>query len=64
VDVPTLVIHGDADAVSDVEGSERLVERLPRGELVVIEGAGHVPMVTRPDEVEAAIEDFIAGQVG
>lgn len=64
VEVPTLVIHGEADAVSNVEGSERLVERLPRAELVVIEGAGHVPMVTRPDEVEAAIEDFIARQVG
>lgn len=58
---PTLVIHGDADAVSSVDGSRRLVEALPRGELVVIEGAGHVPSATRPDEVLAAVEAFLAG---
>lgn len=59
VEVPTLVIHGGADPVSDVGGAERLAERLPRGEIEVITGAAHAPMVTRPDDVRAAIESFL-----
>lgn len=53
--VPTLIVHGTADAIVPIAASRELVERLPDATLVEIEGAGHVPTMTRPDEVVAAI---------
>jgi pimeloyl-ACP methyl ester carboxylesterase len=53
--VPTLIIHGTADAIAPIEGSRALVEQLPDATLVELEGVGHVPTMTRPDDVVAAI---------
>jgi pimeloyl-ACP methyl ester carboxylesterase len=40
--VPTLVVHGDADASAPLDGTgRRVAELVPGSELVVIEGAGH-----------------------
>ncbi|MCU0271144.1 MAG: alpha/beta fold hydrolase [Acidimicrobiales bacterium] len=41
VRVPTLVIHGDADALVDVSGGRRTAEVVPGAELMVCEGMGH-----------------------
>ncbi len=41
LDVPTLVIHGDADRLIDVSGGRRTAELVPGAELLVIEGLGH-----------------------
>jgi pimeloyl-ACP methyl ester carboxylesterase len=41
LDVPTLVIHGDADPLIDVSGGRRTAELVPNAELLVIEGMGH-----------------------
>ena len=58
ISIPTLVIHGSKDAIIPLKNSENLVNVIPNSELVVIEGAGHVPTVTRPHEVVAAIERY------
>ncbi|HUZ80704.1 MAG TPA: hypothetical protein VMU73_00520 [Gaiellaceae bacterium] len=39
-----------------IEGSRALVELLPDAELVVFEGSGHVPTMTRPRDVVDATE--------
>jgi pimeloyl-ACP methyl ester carboxylesterase len=39
--VPTLVIHGEHDAVIDVSGGTRTAELVPGAELDVVEGMGH-----------------------
>jgi pimeloyl-ACP methyl ester carboxylesterase len=57
---PTLVIHGSKDIVRPPASSEELVRRLPNARLVMIEGAGHVPTMTRGAEVAAAIQHFFA----
>lgn len=41
IEVPVLILHGDADTVVELEQSKRLVEELPQGSLVIIEGAEH-----------------------
>jgi non-heme chloroperoxidase len=42
VKVPTLVIHGDADAIVPIEGSGQLTHRtVPHSKLVVVNGAPH-----------------------
>ena len=60
IQIPTLLIHGSRDAICPVSSSEALAQKLPISRLVVLEGAGHVPTVTRPAEVVSAIEEFFA----
>jgi pimeloyl-ACP methyl ester carboxylesterase len=55
IDVPTLILHGTADAVVPIEASRQLAQLVPDAELVEFEGSGHAPTMTRPDEVVDAI---------
>lgn len=58
---PVLVVHGTADASSPVERAEALAAGVAdcRG-LVLIDGAPHAANLSHPDEVTAAISDFVA----
>ena len=58
IEMPTLVIHGDADALVPLADAEWLAGRLPQARLHVVRGGGHVPTVTRPAEVAAAIDAY------
>jgi len=60
VRVPTLVIHGERDAIVPVSSGIGLAEAIPGATLVVVPGAGHVPTVTAPAAVVAAIDDWAA----
>lgn len=55
---PTLVIHGENDLITPVAVGQELTTRIPNAKMVVIEGAGHVPVITRPERVAQEIEDF------
>lgn len=57
---PTLLIHGEADVIAPLAYARALAEGLPQARLVVLPGVGHVPTLTRPAEVAAAIEAFFA----
>lgn len=46
LDVPTLVLHGDADPEVPAEGAQALMSALPDAELVMLPGAGHVLPLT------------------
>lgn len=59
---PTLLIHGDADRLASVESARWLAEMIPQVKLRMIPGAGHVPILTRPDVVAREIEQFCAEQ--
>lgn len=39
--VPTLVLHGDADTLVDISGGRATAQAVPNAELVVLEGMGH-----------------------
>lgn len=56
----TLIIHGGADSILPLDAGRQLAAALPNAQLVVLEGAGHVPTLTRPQEVAAAIADCFA----
>jgi pimeloyl-ACP methyl ester carboxylesterase len=56
VALPVLVIHGTADALVSQADAHVLANTLPNAALHLIPGAGHVPTMTRPDEVAAAID--------
>jgi pimeloyl-ACP methyl ester carboxylesterase len=58
VDVATLVVVGTADALTPPRDSRRIVEMMPGARLVELEGAGHMLMYERTDEVDALVIDF------
>ena len=55
---PLLVIHGDDDHVVPIERSKRLVADAG-GDLVAIEGGGHIPLGRDPVRVNLLISDFV-----
>lgn len=56
--VPTLILHGSRDVISPLASSEKLAQLIPRAKLLVADGAGHVPTVTRPQWVAEQIQEF------
>ena len=50
--------HGSRDAIVPLASAQRLAARIEGSRLVVAEGAGHVPTVTRPRWVAEQIEAF------
>jgi pimeloyl-ACP methyl ester carboxylesterase len=57
---PALVVVGSEDAPSR-RASEALVRALPQARLVVVPGAGHVVNLQKPEEVSAAMHEFLDG---
>jgi len=58
---PTLCVFGTADATGSVDLWRRAMAALPAGELVVAEGAGHMPWFDDVDLVATAVRGFLAG---
>ena len=56
---PTLVIWGEHDALVPVAFAQQLAQYLLYEELVVIKGAGHVPMWDRPQEFNRVLTKFL-----
>jgi pimeloyl-ACP methyl ester carboxylesterase len=57
---PTLVVWGmDSDILSEAQ-ARRMVEVLPKGELVAVPGIGHAPTLLEPVAL-AALERFLGG---
>ncbi len=58
VAVPTLLLWGDSDARSPLTVARQFEQAIPDAELVVIEGAGHMSSLERPQQVNAALRAF------
>jgi pimeloyl-ACP methyl ester carboxylesterase len=59
IKVPTLVVHGDADAAIPMERARIVADRIANAELVVIPGGGHASNLTHPAPVNVAIKRFL-----
>lgn len=57
--LPVLVIVGEEDRLTPPDAARRMVAAIPEAELVVVEGAGHVPPVERPATVNEALQRFL-----
>jgi pimeloyl-ACP methyl ester carboxylesterase len=61
---PTLVIWGERDALVPLAFAQQLSEHLRYEQLVVIKGAGHVPMWDRPQEFNRVLIEFLCTDQG
>jgi len=60
IDVPTLVIHGDADRIVPFQASgERTAKMVKGARLVVVKGGPHCIIWTHADEVNPALLSFL-----
>jgi len=60
INCPTLVICGTQDKLTPPKYSAYLRDHIPGSELVLMEGAGHMVMLEKPEEVTRAMEGFIS----
>ena len=58
INCPLLVIHGSDDALRPCAAGARLAE-MAGGELVVLEGSGHLPHARDPVKVNLLLRDFV-----
>jgi pimeloyl-ACP methyl ester carboxylesterase len=61
IDVPSLVLVGEDDALTPPGEARELAGHLPAGTLVEIPGAGHLTPLEKPDEVKEELLVFLAG---
>lgn len=59
ISLPTLVIVGEEDVATPLPKAERLKQRIPDSELVVVPKAGHSSTVEQPEAVSRAMEAFL-----
>ena len=57
--VPTLVVVGDRDQPDFLAIAEHVAATVPGARLEIVEGAGHIVGVERPDELNALLGDFL-----
>lgn len=62
--VPTLVVVGEADALTPPAESQAMAAAIPGARLVTIPGAGHLTPMERPGAVASALGDFFAAALG
>ena len=60
VDVPTLVVHGDADVIVPVENGRMLAARLPNARYVELAGHGHNLMLEDPETFSSLVLEFLS----
>jgi pimeloyl-ACP methyl ester carboxylesterase len=63
IDVPTLVIVGQYDAISPVEEMRQIAEAIPSAEFAEIPNAGHLATLENPTAVNEAISKFIESRL-
>lgn len=57
---PTLVLHGELDALTPIANARLLARRIPGAELAVVEGTGHLPLLEQPERVRDLVLDWLA----
>jgi pimeloyl-ACP methyl ester carboxylesterase len=59
--VPVLVLCGREDQSTPLALHEEIAALVPGAALVVVERCGHLSTMERPDEVSAALRDWLIG---
>ena len=59
VDIPTLILVGEDDAVTPISDAEVMASTIPNARLEVIRGAGHLSNLEQPQSFNAALLEFL-----
>ena len=59
IKVPTLVIVGDADAITPPDVAQSMAQKIPGAQLVTVRGAGHMSPMEQPEQVNRAMLGFL-----
>jgi pimeloyl-ACP methyl ester carboxylesterase len=59
ITAPTLVITGSEDRMTLPRFGQWLAERIPGARFVLVEGAGHMVMLEKPDQVASAVLEWL-----
>ncbi len=59
IQAPTLVMHGEQDAMAPIANARLLAERIPDAELCIVPGAGHAYMLERPEASFELLGDWL-----
>lgn len=58
---PTLVLVGDGDELTPLNLSEEIATAIPGARLTVVPDCGHLSTIERPEAVNAALAEWLAG---
>ena len=56
---PTLIVNGDEDPVTPLQGARALADKLNRARIESLSRCGHWPMLERPAESQRALREFL-----
>jgi pimeloyl-ACP methyl ester carboxylesterase len=59
IEAPTLVMHGECDAMAPIANARALADRIPDAELCIVPGSGHAYMLERPEESYELMADWL-----
>ena len=59
IDLPTLLVCGEDDALTPTKYSQYMKERIRNARIVIIPDAGHSVMLEKPDELNNALRSFL-----
>ncbi|HJM49859.1 MAG TPA: alpha/beta fold hydrolase [Alphaproteobacteria bacterium] len=59
IDVPTLLVYGENDPLTQPEKGRRMADRIPGAEFVVIPRAGHLINLEQPELFDATVREFL-----
>jgi pimeloyl-ACP methyl ester carboxylesterase len=57
--VPTLILVGDADAITPPAMSQKMADAIPNSQLVIVKGSGHMSCMEQAEQVNRAIRSFV-----
>jgi len=61
IKVPTLVVAGSADKTAPPAVMEKMAQKIPGAEYVVLEGCGHLGPMDQPDVFNEVLHSFLIG---
>jgi len=61
IEVPTLVVGGEEDAISSPELMARMADQIPDSRHVSLPRAGHLSNLEAPEQFNAALKEFLEG---
>jgi len=62
IDIPTLVVGGEDDALISVADMRRMAELIPGARTAIVANAGHLPPIEQPDQVNQALIELFEGR--